>query len=90
MYPEYSKKINSVLKKGGHFYIGDLEKEDGSFHGDSADAEHFGFEEKQMAAFFTACGLSIVAREQYHTIKRPDQSGEIREYPLFFYATEKL
>lgn len=68
-------KLHSMLLPGGHLFIADLEKEDGSFHDDPAGVEHFGFERRELEGMFRASGLSGVrSRVSATIIKREGEA----------------
>jgi ubiquinone/menaquinone biosynthesis C-methylase UbiE len=85
----FLKSIKNLLKPNGHLCIGDFEKEDGSFHEDNSDVHSFGFDEHEIDEYCIECGLEKITRKRYYTIKKPNQSGVIQEYPLFFVTTIK-
>ncbi|CAK8724090.1 hypothetical protein GMJAKD_13585 [Candidatus Electrothrix aarhusensis] len=78
-----------ILKPKGYLCIGDFEKEDGSFHDDNSDVRHFGFEEHEIDKYLANCSLKKIKRERYYTIKKPDNSGQMQQYPLFFISAIK-
>jgi ubiquinone/menaquinone biosynthesis C-methylase UbiE len=85
----FLKLIKNLLKPSGYLCIGDFEKEDGSFHEDNSDVYHFGFDKQEIDDYFDKCSLNKKKSERYYTIKKPNQSGKIQDYPLFFVTTIK-
>ncbi|MBF0379351.1 MAG: class I SAM-dependent methyltransferase [Desulfamplus sp.] len=81
--------VKKSLKPKGYFCIGDLEKEDGSFHSDNADVRHFGFEEHEIEEYLANCNFEKIKNERYYTVKKPDNSGKIKQYPMFFISATK-
>jgi putative AdoMet-dependent methyltransferase len=79
-----------MLKTDGHLCIGDIEKEDGSFHEDNSDVRHFGFDAQEIDAFLSECNLKKLKSERYYTVNRPNRSGEMEQYPLFFTTAVKI
>ena len=50
----------SLLAPGGQIALADLDAEDGTFHGHSADIPHFGFDREPLARQLQACGFADV------------------------------
>jgi len=64
-------RLCTGLKPGGWLALADLDKEDGSFHGDNASGVyHTGFERTELIAWFAAAGLTDVALRVAHRIDR--------------------
>ena len=82
--PGFLSNIKSLLRPGGHLCIGDLEKEDGTFHPDGMDVEHFGFAEQQVRAYLKDSGFRVMDYQQYYTINKPNKYGAMQQYPCFF------
>ena len=87
--PEFFQQISMLLKPSGHVCVGDLTKEDGTFHDDNTDVKHFGFEEHESRRILEECGFTDIRWEQYYLVKKPDKSGCIHDYPLFFMSAIK-
>jgi predicted TPR repeat methyltransferase len=67
----------SMLHRGGRLCVVDLEKEDGSFHGEGFHG-HEGFDLDDLAAQLRAAGFAGVDVTRVHEIERGD-----RTYPVF-------
>jgi ubiquinone/menaquinone biosynthesis C-methylase UbiE len=87
--PGFARQMHGQLRTGGTLCIGDLYKEEGTFHGENPDVRHFGFEPAELSHTLESCGFSIATCECYHSIKKPDAAGVMREYPLFFLAARR-
>jgi ubiquinone/menaquinone biosynthesis C-methylase UbiE len=75
--PSVLKKLDPSLKRGGFIAIGDLYKEDGTFHPSNGDVYHFGFTEKDFENFFSSAGWKLVKFEEvYKRVKNG------KEYPI--------
>lgn len=66
-----------LLEPGGHLCVVDLEREDGSFHGEDFEG-HQGFEHEELSERLTRAGFTDVTFEPCHVLVRDG-----REYPLF-------
>jgi 2-polyprenyl-3-methyl-5-hydroxy-6-metoxy-1,4-benzoquinol methylase len=81
----FAKKVYKMLKPGGRMAIADLEKEDGTFHGeDSAGVKHHGFERSGLEKKFKAAGFKNIRFSTAYEIPR----GK-KEYPVFLMIGEK-
>ncbi|RKQ63598.1 ubiquinone/menaquinone biosynthesis C-methylase UbiE [Thermovibrio guaymasensis] len=72
------KKLRGLLLPGGFLAVGDLLKEDGTFHKDNSSVFHFGFSKKELFNYFKEAGLEPYLFEIVHKIER---NG--RDYPIF-------
>ena len=77
------------LKPGGHLCLGDLKKEDGTFHEDNTGVKHFGFEVLKLGPVLKASGLTDLRWEDYFVVTKPRGDNSVRDYPLFFVAACK-
>lgn len=66
-----------ILEPGGRLCIVDLEREDGSFHGEGFDG-HDGFDRDELATWLRAVGFETPAYRVCFQLRRHD-----RDYPLF-------
>lgn len=73
---------------GGHFMVADLMAEDGSFHG-AERLPHNGFDPVALAGQFHATGFEVLDTREHHTIRKPDASGALRDYPQFLLHARK-
>ncbi|SNS21385.1 2-polyprenyl-3-methyl-5-hydroxy-6-metoxy-1,4-benzoquinol methylase [Humidesulfovibrio mexicanus] len=78
-------RLRSLLRPGGLLLAGDLFTEDGSFHADGS-AAHNGFDPEAMRAMCGEAGFAVRRLLPFHVLRRPDATGTMREYPLFFLA----
>lgn len=81
------------LRPGGRVAFADLEAEDGSFHGDLPGVSHHGFARQPLRAQLEAAGFADVrfspAHSPIHVIRRHNEAGEARDYPLFLVVAER-
>jgi ubiquinone/menaquinone biosynthesis C-methylase UbiE len=80
---KFVSKLSSYLKNGGYLVVFDLEKEDGTFHSDSSDVKHFGFERSEVENMFRSAGLEFIDYQTAYTIEK-DRNGRVSKYPVFF------
>lgn len=75
---------------GGWVALADLEPEDGTFHRDTQEVVHHGFDPTQLAAQLEAVGFATKSIRTVHTIRRPPAEGaEPRDYPIFLLVTRR-
>ncbi len=72
------KSLYPLVKEGGFLAVGDLLKEDGTFHRSNVGVYHFGFSQKELCSYFKAAGFKPFFFKIVHSIER---NG--REYPIF-------
>ncbi|MBW1941064.1 MAG: class I SAM-dependent methyltransferase [Deltaproteobacteria bacterium] len=82
------KTFHNLLKPGSYLCIGDLEPEDGSFHGDDFEEVHHGFDTAELKNTFEENGFELTKVYRMHIVKKPDKAGRIGEYPIFFMAAK--
>lgn len=74
--PQAIRHLRACLRTGGWIALADLDKEDGSFHGDNmAGVYHSGFNRSDLCAWLTDSGFTDVA---VHDAHRMDKNG--RQY----------
>ena len=76
--------FNEQLHPGGRIALADLDREDGSFHEDSRDVHHLGFDREDLQALLAAAGfVDLAATTAIVTSK------ESRDYPVFLITGRK-
>jgi len=83
------QKCRQLLAPEGFLAFADLEKEDGTFHGDMDGVEHLGFDPGQLAAQATACGFAQVNIARAHVITKENAQRQVRDYPVFLLTARK-
>lgn len=78
-------KFRDLLAPGGFLCIADLEKEDGSFHGEGF-AGHHGFETTALAAQVAYAGFESPSVETVYDLHR---EGHGRPFPVFLMTAKK-
>jgi len=87
--PGALRDFRRLLRPGGLALIGELEAEDGSFHGDRP-APHNGFAPADLAAELKRAGFDTRPPRGFHTVTKPAADGPPREYPMFFLAAQAV
>ncbi len=81
------KSFHALLTSPGHLCIGDLDREDGSFHSSEFDG-HKGFDREQLAAQYRAAGFQNVTSTIAFTMTKTRNEHK-QDYPLFLLYAEK-
>jgi ubiquinone/menaquinone biosynthesis C-methylase UbiE len=82
--------FRSILKPGGFLLIGDLEKEDGSFHDHAHDFRgHHGFEKDELKKLLEKNGFNETDYRKFFKLTKKFENGGLKEFPLFFMAARK-
>jgi len=79
--------FHRLLKPGGKLCIGDLVKEDGSFHG-SGFTGHKGFDKDKLSGLLKEHGMNPVHYEIFYELERK-RDGHSQKFPLFTLIAEK-
>jgi len=82
---EALKKFFNALKKGGRIAIADLEKEDGTFHGDNNGIYHFGFDRDEIFDLLAGAGFTGIRIKTVYNVDRNN-----RKYSIFLVCAEKI
>ena len=79
----------TMLAEGGYLCIGDLEKENGSFHGHMPEFDgHHGFEKEKLERLLDLHGFEVLDFHDFYSIEKG--TGEQRKsYPLFILIAHK-
>lgn len=78
-----------LLRSGGRLVILDLDREDGSFHGDVPGIAHFGFDRWQLSRMAQRAGIETTQCTTAHRIQRGEAS-QARQYTLFMMIGTKI
>jgi ubiquinone/menaquinone biosynthesis C-methylase UbiE len=79
-----------ILRPGGVLCLADLDTEPGIFHGpDFQDlgVQHFGFDREQLKALLVRIGFREPRDVTAHTIRKPVEGGQDRDFPVFLITT---
>lgn len=80
--------FRTMLKDGGVLYIADLDKEDGSFHGEGFNG-HNGFEREALVKQAEHAGFTSVSIKTVTQLERVVAGGEKKTFPLFLLTAKK-
>jgi ubiquinone/menaquinone biosynthesis C-methylase UbiE len=80
--PAVLKEFKRILKKEGIVIVGDLCREDGSFHGPTL-VPHNGFDPDEIRGLFETNGFGVSKQYVFNTVERPDPGGTLRRYDQF-------
>ena len=72
------RQFRAHLRPGGRVALADLDKEDGTFHGDAEDVFHLGFERSAIKTLLAAAGFVDLEDTTAFEVRR---NG--RDYPVF-------
>ena len=80
-----------LLKPGGLLFIGDLEKEDGSFHDNTKEFKgHHGFERNKLKSILEKRGFRETDYRRFFKLTKKFEDGSSKEFPLFFMGAQKI
>jgi tRNA (cmo5U34)-methyltransferase len=80
--PRLARVFFSMLEPGGCIALADLSTEAGDFHSDNAGVHHFGFAADWLCATFAAAGFAEVRTTLVHTVRKPVEAGETKDFPI--------
>lgn len=78
-----------LLLPGGTLAAADLDREDGSFHGDNTGVFHLGFDRDDMLNLLQKTGFRDVRAVTAATVARDAPAGGKREFPVFLIVGRK-
>lgn len=87
--PGLLARLADILAPGGRLALADLDREDGSFHGDMEGVAHHGFERAALERWLRAAGLEDVAIRTAHVMRKTVADEQPREYPVFLATARK-
>jgi tRNA (cmo5U34)-methyltransferase len=82
------RKFHSLLNSGGYLAIADLYSEDGSFHGPEVKV-HWGFDVEDLIAKLKKEGFKSIDHKQCYVLKKVNEAGISKEYPIFLLVAKK-
>jgi ubiquinone/menaquinone biosynthesis C-methylase UbiE len=82
-------RLAKILTPGGYLALADLDRENGSFHGDVEGVAHHGFERAAVKRWLGAAGLEDIAITTAHVVRKSGADGEPRDYPVFLATARK-
>ncbi|HOB75179.1 MAG TPA: class I SAM-dependent methyltransferase [Phycisphaerae bacterium] len=83
------RAFHEMLWPGGTLCIADLDTEPGLFHPPEAGRVHHGFDREQLKSQFDVIGFREVRAVTAHTIRKPVEGGEERDFPVFLMTARR-
>lgn len=83
------KAFFAILKPFGYLCIADLDKEDGSFHGEDFDG-HNGFNRMELSKKLEGIGFRQITNKICYEVVKKNEDGQEKMYPLFLMSVQKL
>ena len=87
-FKEMLELFHRMLEPGGWLCIADLDKEDGSFHGEGFDG-HNGFDRQELEMAAAGVGFGQVGFSTIFEMVKAGADGVVRNYPLFLMSCQK-
>lgn len=82
--PALLARLAAHTRPGGRIALADLDREDGSFHGDDVKGvAHLGFERDRLGAWLQDAGYAGVSFSTAWTVERAREDGSVARYPIF-------
>lgn len=75
-------KFRKLLTPGGYLAVADLYTEDGSFHGEGFHG-HLGFDPENLKLRLQAEGFQEIDYQSCFVIRKAEEDGNTREFPVF-------
>lgn len=85
------RAFHDLLLPGGTLCIADLDTEPGIFHTSEAAASvhHHGFDRAELTSQLSRIGFHQIRDVTAHTIRRPIETGEQRDFPVFLITANR-
>ncbi len=81
--------FNRLIAEGGYLCIGDIVKEDGSFHKHVADFDgHNGFDKAELSSLFEQNGFKEVFYDEVYVMEK-EVDDQLKKFPLFLMIGQK-
>lgn len=83
------RAFHEMLVPGGTLCIADLDTEPGLFHPPEAGHAHNGFDRERLKSQLEGIGLREVRDVTAHTIRKPVEGGQERDFPVFLITARR-
>jgi hypothetical protein len=83
------RQLRGILHPRGTLCISDLDKEDGSFHGDNSGVLHFGFERPHMIGLLEKAGFQEVRDVTAAAVVKEIEGKEKKTFTVFLIIGKK-
>ncbi|MGE4488264.1 MAG: trans-aconitate 2-methyltransferase [Kiritimatiellales bacterium] len=77
-------RFTELLNPGGRLALADLDREDGSFHGNFNGFLHYGFSRETLTNYLDRLGYTGISIETAHTVHK-----NARDYPVFLLTARR-
>lgn len=81
-------KFYSLLNPGGYLSIADLYSGGSTFHGEGFSG-HNGFDPEKLSSLLINIGYRTIEHHQCFIIKKNNETGSVKEYPVFLLTAKK-
>lgn len=81
--------VAARIRPGGLIALADLDREDGSFHGDGSGVAHHGFDRAEFGDWLRQAGFVDIAFSTAFTIHEQREDGMPHDYPIFLAVARK-
>jgi tRNA (cmo5U34)-methyltransferase len=78
------ERFHDLLRSEGRIALADLDREDGSFHGEAGDVFHLGFDRSEIQSLLRGAGFADLAATTAIVTRK-----EAHEYPVFLITGRK-
>lgn len=79
-----------LCRPGGRIALADLDKEDGSFHGDKPGIAHHGFDRDELKAMIDEAGFSDIRFSNAHAMEKQGSDGRVHRYQIFLVTATRI
>ncbi len=83
------RQMYDLLHPGGIFCISDLDKEDGSFHGDNTGVLHFGFDRQHLKGLLEKAGFKEIRDVTAAAVEKESEGRGKRRFTVFLMRGRK-
>ncbi len=87
--PSLLRTLFGLLQPGGRIALADLDREDGSFHGDTPGVAHHGFDRDELAGWIAAAGFTDVRFSTAHRMEKTAEDGTIHRFRIFLVCAQR-
>lgn len=87
--PSLLRTLFGRLRPGGRIALADLDREDGSFHGDTPGVAHHGFDRNELAGWIAAAGFTVVRFSTAHRMKKVAGDGTMHRFQIFLVCAQR-
>lgn len=87
--PALLARLSGLLAPGGRLALADLEREDGTFHGEMPGVMHHGFEPAAVAGWLSAAGFGEIATRRAHVVHKTGSDDRPHDYPVFLISARR-